>query len=313
MDEPETLNAAQAALILAPVTPRPTDGVAPADPTAPQDAAAAPQDPGEVALQRLERAAGMVDRKGTPYDSSRHAAGPDGRGELTARGTWRLKGARGRPFALGNRTRARAQTEPSADDEHQVVEPPEVEAAQEVPQQTGPPQPRASFIAQPGPAPAPDVLQAEPVLMADPSEYKTTAEAITRGSFGVGQIVIGPEWEPTSPEAREWVAAWSAFLAEIQAPKLGSFASILVLAVTSWSRRAQHPATARASRTIMDTVRGWLGMRRSPQADPFAGPAPDRAQSVPAAQSPAGSSAAKASPAPSTATDAAAGPYSRGR
>jgi hypothetical protein len=146
--------------------------------------------------------------------------------------------------------------------------------------------------------------------MADPSEYKTTAEAITRASFGVGQIAIGPEWEPTTPEQREWVSAWSAFLAEIQAPKLGAFASILVLAVTSWGKRAQHPATARVSRNVLDTIRGWLGMPVRRQKDPFDAPADARQQA--AAPAPGATAAPKAGPAPSTAADAAAGPYSRG-
>lgn len=187
-----------------------------------------------------------LDKKGRPFDPAKHAPGPDGRGELTTRGTWKVKGERGRPYR---------KREGATEDPPPAAAGPQEEAPAEPP-------PAASWIGKPpaDAAPALDAIN----LGTGPDEvtlddYKATAEAVARAQFGVAQIFVGRAWETAPAEHRQWADAWQAALYEWRAPRVGAAASLVVLAVTSWAKRRDDPETKSAGRRLVDWFRRLIG------------------------------------------------------
>lgn len=161
-----------------------------------------------------------------------------------------------------------------------------------------PPTPGAAGVelaAEPSPEPAAPPVSASRLVWDDPGltgpdsmpliteqlrpreAYATTAKGITRAQFGLAQLHIGPAWEPSDREAKEWTEAWQDFLHEYQLPVLGSILTLVVLLVDSIAKRRKDPDTQRVGLVIRDLILGWRKPKPIHEApQPPAAPAPPK-------------------------------------
>lgn len=202
-------------------------------------------------------AGAQLDRFGVPFDAMIHEPGA-----LAKDGHWKRKrgnGARvaaGKPIFVPPPTR---EAKPASDAPAAAAAPvaPAPAAA------PGPTAPLASQLVLPGrPGPTPAGAAPLPELLPE-SAYDDTAENLTRGLWGMLEMMLGKAWRVEVQESAAYKSAFQRLWFQHQWPRLGPVISLVLLAVGSLSKRRDDPTTQKVGRTAWGWLRGMFGGRRA--------------------------------------------------